>query len=246
MNQRDAGDARRTADPEDGARRSRRGFLRATTAGATAVGVGAAASGTAGAEQAGDFDGWLEDDDSYEGDLVDETGSDSVTVAVGVDGNDGTNAFDPSAVQVDPGTTVVWEWTGDGFHNVVAESGADFESETTDSAGFTFEHVFEEEGVVKYYCGPHQGLGMKGVVVVGDPDLGGGAGGGSDGHGSEGGLVLTPELAAVGGALVLGVLSPIAFAIHLLVNRDAVDRPQPTSDGRADGNLRRIDSGRDD
>jgi halocyanin-like protein len=60
----------------------------------------------------------------------------------------------PAAVRVDPGTTVVWEWTGNGGgHNVVAENGA-FESETTSEAGHTFEYTLEESVIVKYACTP--------------------------------------------------------------------------------------------
>ncbi|MFC6757522.1 plastocyanin/azurin family copper-binding protein [Halomicroarcula sp. GCM10025894] len=51
-------------------------------------------------------------------------------------------------------------------HNVVAEEGASFESEQTTEEGFTFEETFEETGVVTYYCTPHEGIGMKGALVV--------------------------------------------------------------------------------
>jgi len=112
-----------------------------------------------------DFDGWFDDVDNYDG-VVDETGSDEVTVEVGSQGNGGAFGFGPAAVAVSSGTTVVWEWTGDGGgHNVVAENG-DFESETTSEAGFTFEHTFESSGTYEYVCVPHETMGMKGAVVV--------------------------------------------------------------------------------
>lgn len=41
--------------------------------------------------------------------VVDETVEDSVTVAVSAEGNGGSVTFEPAAVGVDPGTTVVWE-----------------------------------------------------------------------------------------------------------------------------------------
>jgi len=107
----------------------------------------------------------MEDVGNYDG-VTDETGSSEVTVSVGAEGNGGNFAFAPSAVRVSTGTTVVWEWTGQGAqHNVAAED-ADFESELSQEEGFTFEHTFEESGTYRYVCTPHRSLGMKGVVVV--------------------------------------------------------------------------------
>jgi len=94
---------------------------------------------------------------------VDRTGADTVDVVVGSDGGFG---FDPANVVVDVGATVRWEWNGEGGgHNVVEVDGA-FESELTDEAGFTFEHVFDESGTFEYVCTPHQTQGMVGVVEV--------------------------------------------------------------------------------
>jgi halocyanin-like protein len=227
------------------------GRRRLLRAGAGAVGaglVGVGATGTATA-QSSPFDGWLDDADNYEG-VVDQTGSGEVTVDVGVEANGGAFGFGPAAVQVDPGTTVVWEWTGEGAqHNVVAEEGGDFGSELSADAGFTFEQTFEEEGVIKYFCQPHLALGMKGVVVVGSApegaevisggDGGGGDGGGGDGGGGGGGngsggsgsgdgSGLTMSL-VVGGSLVAAFLSPIVFGLVLML-RDKTGE-QPTEAG---------------
>lgn len=108
---------------------------------------------------------YLENDETFNGSMVDETGSDSVSIKVGVEGNNGNNAYDPSAVKVSKGTTVTWTWTGNGSHNVVEQDGA-FESELKSSAGTTFEQTFDEAGTVLYYCNPHKSLGMKGAIVV--------------------------------------------------------------------------------
>ena len=140
---------------ERDARLGRRRLLRA---GAGAMGAGLVGAGTAGtaAAQSEPFDGWLSDVGNYEG-LEDHTGSGEVTVEVGVEQGSGAFGFGPAAVQVDPGTTVVWEWTGEGgVHNVAAEDGGDFSSENNQEAGFTFEQTFEESGVVKYFCQPHR------------------------------------------------------------------------------------------
>jgi len=127
-------------------------------------GDGGGESGDGGGSQP-DFDGWMDDVGNYDG-VVDETGSDEVTVAVGAQGNGGAFAFDPPAVRVSTGTTVVWEWTGEGAqHNVAAEGGG-FESDLSAEEGFTFEHAFPEAGTDEYVCTPHRAMGMKGVVVV--------------------------------------------------------------------------------
>ncbi len=94
---------------------------------------------------------------------VDRTGEETVDVVVGSDGGFG---FDPANVVVDVGTTLRWEWNGDGgAHNVVEVNDA-FESELVDEAGFTFEYTFDEPGTFEYVCTPHQTQGMVGVVEV--------------------------------------------------------------------------------
>lgn len=112
-----------------------------------------------------DFDGWFDDVENYTG-VINRTGVDRTRVAVGTEGNGGNFAFQPAAIRVSTGTTVVWEWTGKGgYHDVVDKSGA-FESDIHQSADTTFRHRFETEGTYKYVCTPHETLGMKGAVVV--------------------------------------------------------------------------------
>jgi halocyanin-like protein len=179
----------------------RAGLGAAATAGATA------AAGTAAAQAYGD---WMSDVSNYEGTL-DYTGQGAVSVSVGV-GENGV-LFDPPAILVDPGTTVTWEWTGQGGqHNVVHEpEGEDadpaFESDLAEEEGSTFEYTFEEETTVRYYCSPHRTQGMKGVVAVGetedelvDPDPGGGSSG----------PLTASDLLVLAGATGLGVLLVVA------------------------------------
>lgn len=112
-----------------------------------------------------EYDDWFDNVPNFER-TVDERGQDQVEVAVGT-GDDGFQ-FSPPAVHVDAGTTVIWEWTGEGGnHDVVHTDGA-FESELTADEGHTFEHTFDEDGIYRYYCTPHQELGMKGAIAVGD------------------------------------------------------------------------------
>nr|WP_152042174.1 halocyanin domain-containing protein [Salinigranum salinum] len=161
---------------------SRRAFL--TAAGGTAAVAGASGSAAAQTTEP-DFGGYL---DGIDGGYEDLRGQSEVTVDVGAEGNGGALAFAPAGIWVDPGTTVVWEWTGEGGgHNVITEEGpASLDSGAAVSeAGTTFEHTFSEEetGITKYYCSPHQALGMLGAVAVGSDiptvETGGGGGGSS-------------------------------------------------------------------
>lgn len=110
---------------------------------------------------------------NYGGTFADERWRESVRLAVGV--GDGGRLFDPVAVVVSPGTTVVWEWMGDGgAHNVVAdpdaqmgESAYTFDSgEPVGESGHTHEETFEEPGNALYHCERRLDAGMKGVVAV--------------------------------------------------------------------------------
>jgi halocyanin-like protein len=161
----------------------RRDFMRAAggataAAGATASAAGPAAAAGGGEEGGGEggktvpaFGPFLDDANLYsEESIVDARDQDAVTVEVGA--GDGL-AFDPPAVWVSPGTTVTWEWTGEGgTHNVVAESGpAALDSgDPVDSGSKTYEYEFTEDdaGITTYYCSPHKTSGMKGGIAVGD------------------------------------------------------------------------------
>ena len=105
---------------------------------------------------------------NYDGSIVDETGSDTVTVQVGV--GDQNYAYGPAALRVSTGTTVEFEWTGNGgTHNVKPTEDSDFgldSGQAVDTSGVEYEFTFEETGVATYYCGPHQALGMLGAIEV--------------------------------------------------------------------------------
>ncbi|MEF8786158.1 MAG: halocyanin domain-containing protein [Haloarculaceae archaeon] len=164
-----------------------------------------------------DFDGYLEDAMNYDGTVEDLRGEDSVTVDVGA-GDTGL-AFGPAAIHIDPGTTVTWEWTGEGgAHNVVANTGA-FESGEPQTSG-TYEYTFEEDGTHTYYCRPHEGAGMKGAVVVGE---GGDVGGDDSGATTAANDLALQTLAAM---LVLGLLSPIIFLLFVRRKMQGAPRPE--------------------
>jgi len=112
-------------------------------------------------------DEYLAETSNYDGTVTDRTGRSRVTVAVGAQGNGGGFAFGPAAVRVDTGTTVVWQWTGEGGqHNVVAEDETFDSGDPVARSDATFEYTFGESGTWLYYCSPHKALEMKGAVVV--------------------------------------------------------------------------------
>ncbi len=189
----------------DGRTASRREALRLVGGSAAIAAVGTGSVGTAAAEEP-DYGGFLNDVENYEEteDLRDEE-----EVAIEVGAGDQGLYFEPPAVWVDEGTEVVWEWTGEGgSHNVVASGGPEeYESEQTDEEGFTFEHTFEEEGISEYVCTPHEAQGMLGAVAVGDVEV---VDEGATGGGGE-----TVILGLLASAIVIALLSPLAFAALL-------------------------------
>jgi hypothetical protein len=67
------------------------------------------------------------------------------------------------------GTTIVWEWTGEGgAHNVVSDNSDVDSGSPVSDAGTTYEFTPEESQIIEYYCSPHQSQGMLGAVAVGD------------------------------------------------------------------------------
>ncbi len=155
---------------------NRRTVVKTVGSGIVLGGISTAATAQDGDEP--DYGDWFDDVENYE-ETEDLTGEDEATVDVGA--GDGFQ-FDPPAIRIDQGATVIWEWTGEGGgHNVVhvpedeeeqeieGATGADeplFESEIVSDEGFTFEYQFEETGTYLYVCEPHRQQGMKGAVVV--------------------------------------------------------------------------------
>jgi plastocyanin len=91
----------------------------------------------------------------------------------------GEFVFTPAVIWVEAGATVTWEIQG-AAHSVrayhadndrphrVPEGPPPFDSGTVE-AGETYERTFETTGVHNYFCRPHEGLGMVGIVVVEEP-----------------------------------------------------------------------------
>lgn len=96
----------------------------------------------------------------------DYTGEEEVTVLNGeVDGIDQTFVFDPAAIRIEAGTTVVWEWAGGDTHSVTDVDG-EFDSDLLSGDGETWDYTFDEPGTYLYVCTPHEALDQKGAVIV--------------------------------------------------------------------------------
>lgn len=86
------------------------------------------------------------------------------------------NVFDPGVVRVPAGGTVIWTNDGNSPHTVTADDGR-FDSGNL-APGQAFTLTFPTPGVYAYHCRYHGGpggVGMAGVVLVGDVSLPGAA-----------------------------------------------------------------------
>ena len=219
-------------DTDDTGRIGRREALRTIGGAVAATGVARATRAQETTQEGGttqgggttgggiDYGGWFDGVGNFDG-TEDASGRSSVTVRVGTQANGGPYGFGPPAIRVDPGTTVVWEWTGEGTHNVVEENEG-YRSQLTSEQGFTFEQTFDSTGISKYYCEPHLSLGMKGAVVVGSPPFGSAGGSGGQGGGGTGpfGLPVDSTALSLGAVFLMAILSPLFFLLVLLRNRE--------------------------
>ncbi|WP_435094670.1 plastocyanin/azurin family copper-binding protein [Halorubrum sp. N11] len=128
-------------------------------------------------DDGGHDDGGHDDGDGHGG-----VGEPTPTAAVDmITTDDGGTHFAPHVARVETGGTVTWTLES-GSHNAAAyhpdndqpqlvPDGAEaWDSGMLSEHGATFEHTFETEGVYHYYCTPHEGVGMIGSVIVGEPD----------------------------------------------------------------------------
>jgi plastocyanin len=117
-----------------------------------------------------------------------------------------STSFSPATVTINAGDPVCWTWTGTPFsHNVKSDDGT-FTSGAPDNHG-NFQHTFATPGTYGFYCQVHGSLtgGMRGTVVVNDPNGGGGGGGGGTGPGTLQLAPTTYEVTEGAGALTVTV-----------------------------------------
>jgi len=74
-------------------------------------------------------------------------------------------AFQPNAISVQIGDTVIWTNNGGAPHNVTSDGGAGPLNSPNLGTGDTYSFTFVSEGTYSYHCGIH--ASMKGTVTVG-------------------------------------------------------------------------------
>ncbi|PSQ55469.1 halocyanin [Halobacteriales archaeon SW_8_68_21] len=203
---------------------SRRAFMRTVGGAATAATAATATAGTAAAQEV--EPDWPSAAEGNVGSYTDARGQDEVTISVGA-GSSGL-AFDSTLVWVDEGTTIVWEWTGNGgSHNVqtVEDGGpAALDSgEAVGEEGHTYEHETsgEDAGITHYHCLPHTATGMHGGIAVGEDiatvDVGGG----------ESDAVFVPDAArALGVATFIAMVSTLGLAFVFMKYGGSITRQE--------------------
>src|SRR6056297_1833081 len=200
----------------------RREFVRTAGGASAAVAAGAGATGTAAAqEQQPDWPSGVTSGNL--GSYQDARGQSEVTVQVGA--GDSGLAFDATQLWVDPGTTITFEWTGNGgAHNVqTVEGGGPASLDSGDPVGeegYTYEYETSEEdvGITHYHCVPHTAVGMHaGLAVGGDVPTVEAGGGGSNGWPENIAHVGVPLHAHwIGIAAVLGISLTFVFTFYML------------------------------
>lgn len=85
-------------------------------------------------------------------------------------GTDGPMAFEPSFLKIAPGDSIRFVATDKG-HNVLSIEGMEPQGATPFQGKMNEEVTvtFDKPGVYGFECKPHYGMGMVGLVVVGDP-----------------------------------------------------------------------------
>jgi len=202
---------------------SRRAFIRTAGGAAAAVGTTAAAGTAAGQSENVEPD-WPSGVTSGNlGSYRDARGEDAVTVAVGA-GEQGL-AFDPTQLWVDLGTTITFEWTGNGgAHNVQTVDGggpASLDSgNPVGDEGATYEYEVTEEdaGITHYHCVPHTAVGMHAGLAVGEDvatvEVGGGGATGWPEDIADVGMPIHAHW--VGVTAGLGIVLTFVFTFYML------------------------------
>ena len=82
-------------------------------------------------------------------------------------GYEGNLVFEPNEVTVNAGDTVTFVNNALPPHNIIVDGRADLSRESLMfSPGETQEIVFADAGDFNFKCAPHEGAGMKGVILV--------------------------------------------------------------------------------
>lgn len=74
--------------------------------------------------------------------------------------------FDEANITVEPGTTVTWVQRGQYGHTTTSYDGLWDSGLIEGGTDGTSSYTFEEPGTYKYFCGPHEKMGMVGTVTM--------------------------------------------------------------------------------
>ncbi|WP_435094357.1 halocyanin domain-containing protein [Halorubrum sp. N11] len=204
---------------------SRRAFIRTAGGAAGVAGATAATTGTAAAQEEQPV--WPSGASSGNvGSYQDARGESEVTVQVGA-GDQGL-AFDPTLLWVDPGTTITFEWTGNGgAHNVqTVEGGGPASLDSGDPVGeegatYQYETSEEDVGITHYHCVPHTAVGMHGGLAVGgDIETE------STGGGGSGGVFVPQGARALSVATFVAMVSTLGLAFIFMKYGGTVTRDE--------------------
>ena len=106
------------------------------------------------------------------------------------------NYFSPADITVPAGTTVTWVQSGNNPHTTTSYDGLWDSGILPGGSGQTFSYTFNTPGTYRYFCRPHEAIGMVGTVTV----TGGGDTTAQPSMPTTGG----PSLLLPAGALLLG------------------------------------------
>ena len=82
-------------------------------------------------------------------------------------GYDGNLVFEPSEISISAGDTVTFVNNALPPHNIIVDDRPDLSRESLMfSPGETQEITFADAGDYDFFCAPHAGAGMKGVIHV--------------------------------------------------------------------------------
>lgn len=84
--------------------------------------------------------------------------------AVRVEMLEGPNRFEPASITVPVGTAVTWVDVS-GSHTTTSYDGL-WDSVDRLPMGQSYSYTFNQPGVYRYYCKPHENSGMVGTVLV--------------------------------------------------------------------------------
>ncbi|MDX2112787.1 MAG: copper-binding protein [Alphaproteobacteria bacterium] len=94
------------------------------------------------------------------------------TIKEVTDANSGKVYFSPDKLTVQPGDTVTFENAQDDMHNVMfvnqpKQVDEMIMSPMMEKKGDKFSYTFTVPGTYQFHCHPHESLGMKGTIIVG-------------------------------------------------------------------------------